>query len=362
MARPAAAPLVGYLLLADDVEREQQEPGRGPGVAALLDALGVHSPTLEPDPPAGCWLDLRGGRRGPPPAARAAAVLATARAWGHAGARLGVAPTPGVARLAAAHGAANPAVLLAGDVAAFLAPLPVMATGLDGEFAARLALVGLRTLGDLAALPRGALGDYLGAPAAGLEAVARGEDGRPLRPWRPPLALTARRELDFALDDRGALAALLGRLLAPPLAELRRRGLGATRATLTLERGTGRPLTAEMALATPATTPAALLAPLLAALPAAAGDGSEDDADEAGAGVTAVALALAAPRVPQARQASFFDVPTGREARLRAGVGEARRRAAGRLGRYRLADPAHPLPECRYAFADVAGDGEGGSA
>ncbi|HEX5503189.1 MAG TPA: hypothetical protein VFW96_11240 [Thermomicrobiales bacterium] len=352
MPTPAVAPLVGYLLLAGDTEPEpEQHQDRGPGVAALLDALGAHTPAVEPDPPAGLWLDLRGGRRAPPPAARAAAVLATARAWGHAGARLGVAPTPGVARLAAAHGPATPTLLLADDVAAFLAPLPVAATGLDGDLAARLALVGLRTLGDLAALPRGALGDYLGAPAGALEALARGEDGRPLRPWRPPLVLTARRELAFALDDRAALAALLGRLVAPPLAALRRRGLGATRATLTLEREAGRPLVVEVALAAPATTPAAILGPLLAALP---DDGDGAGEDDAGPGVTAVALTLAAPRAPTARQASFFDVPQGREGRLRAGVGEARRRAAGRLGRFVATDPAHPLPECRYTFADAA--------
>ncbi|HET8628261.1 MAG TPA: hypothetical protein VFL91_12610 [Thermomicrobiales bacterium] len=357
MARPVAAPLVGYLLLGDD-EDEAQRRERGAGVAALLDALGAHSPAVEPDPPAGCWLDLRGGRRAPPPAARAAAVLATAREWGHEGARLGVAPTPGVARLAAAHGETNPTVLLGGDVAAFLAPLPVAATGLGDDLVARLALVGLRTLGDLAQLPRGALGDYLGAPAVALEALARGEDGRPLVPWRPPLVLSARRDLDFALDDRAALAALLARLAAAPLAELRRRGLGATRATLTLERGGGRPLVAEVALAAPATTAPALLGPLLAA---AVGDGAGGDED--GAGVTAVALTLAAPRAPAARQASFFDVPQGREGLLRAGVGEARRRAAGRLGRYRLTAPAHPLPEARHTFEEAAGDGAGeGSA
>ncbi len=47
-------------------------------------------------------------------------------------------------------------------------------------------------------------------------------------PARPPLVLAATRALDWPLGERAALAAGRGRLLDPLLAELRRRGLGAT--------------------------------------------------------------------------------------------------------------------------------------
>lgn len=343
-----ATPVVGYLLPGPPGPAAGDADDAA-GLVALHDALGRHTPTLEPDPPCGCWLDLRAmGRRAAPIASRAAAFLATAREWGYPDARLGVAPTPGVARLAARHGPANPAILAGPAVAAFLTPLPLAALGLDEAVERRLALVGLHTLGALAALPRGDLGDYLGAAALPLEALARGEDGRPLRPARPPLVLEARRAPDHALADRARLDALAGRLLAPLAAELARRGLGATRARLRLELERGRPLVVEVALPTPTTDPRAILRALAAALPPLAGAGG--DGDDGPDGVAAVAITLSAPRPPVGRQASFFDLPTGRRGLLRAGLREAGRRGDGRIGRLQPVDPTHPLPERRYAL------------
>jgi hypothetical protein len=339
-AKPRA---VGYLLLTRQAAM-LPAPESWP---ALLDALGAHSPAIEPDPPAGCWLDLRPGKRGSAPATLGAALLATADDWGYADARLGVTPTPGVARLAAWHGATNPTILPPLNVAAFLAPLPVGATGLPAEAADRLALVGLRTLGDLAALPRGALGDYLGPAGPALEALARGEDDRPLVPTRAPLVLTARRELDWSLNDRAQLTTLLARLLAPLLARLRQQGLGATRVTLTLtgERGQSE---ATARASEPTTDAALLLHLLLVALPA---DATSDDGS---GGITAVAMTIIAPRPLAGRQASFFDVPQGRRGLLALGVDELRRRARGEIGHLCPADLAHSLPDYRYRFVAVA--------
>lgn len=251
----ATPPVVGYLLFGAPSDADAENTTvRAPDQAAFLAALGAHSPTVEPDPPDGCWLDLRVGKRGPALATRVVAILATARDWGCTDARLGVAPTPGVARLAAYHGPDNRTPLAAADhVTAFLAPLALTDVGLGAEQVARLALVGLRTLGDVAALPRGALGDYLGVAGPALEALARGADDRPLVPTRPPLVLTARRELEWALDERAHLAHLVDGLLAPLLAQLRRQGLGATRATLTLGTGGDTPAAYVLALGRPAT-------------------------------------------------------------------------------------------------------------
>jgi len=349
MARSATPPAVAYLW---------HGPLPSPDRAALHDALGAHSPTLEQDPPDGCWLDLRGGRRGPDPAASGAAALATAVAWGVADARLGLAPTPGVARLAARHGPTPLVVLDPATVPAFLAPLPLATVGLGDDAAARLALVGLRTLGDVAALARGALGDYLGPTGPALEALARGEDDRPLVPARAPLVLTARRDLDWALDDRAALALLLGHLLDPPLAALRLRGLGATRVAARLTDAAGGTTTTTVRLRAPTTSRDAILAPLLAALPVLVGrDNAEGGAGEAageapGGGVTAVLLTLTAPRPLASIQASFFDVPQGRRGLLAEGVTEGQRRGVGRLGYLAPVDLAHPRPERRYAFVE----------
>lgn len=346
--RPPTVPTVGYLLLGPPSDDEVE----GVDWSTLLDALGRHSPTVEADPPDGCWLDLRGGKRSSALAEQGAAILTTACEQGYLDCRLGVAPTPGVARLAARWGTATPTVLAPADVAAFLAPLPVATLGLAEEDARRLALVGLDTLGAIAALPRGSLGDYLGGAALPVEAVARGKDDRSLVPVRPPLVVKAWRVLDFALADRAQLDALLGRLLARPLADLGRRGLGATRVRLTLGLERGKPLVVEVPLLTPTTEPHAVLGLLRAALPCCENPEGVDDGAEGPGGVTAVAVALIAPRSLVARQLSIFDVPTGRAAKLQLGVRAARRRGGGRLGHWEAADPDHPLPERRYAFVE----------
>ncbi len=348
--RQRPLPRIGYLHFGS--------PADPASWTTLLDALGRHTPTLEPDPPDGCWLDARAGRRGGATSASAASpALATARDWGYPTARLGIAPTPGVARLAAVHGLANPTVLDPHAVAAFLAPLAIDCLGFDGDTVARLRLVGLHTLGSIAALPRGALGDYLGAAGPALEALARGEDDRPLVPIRPPLVLTAGRDLDFALDDRAQLAALVERLLAPLLARLQQQGLGATRAALTLRTGAGD-VAAAVPLAAPTVAAPAILGPLLAVLPAPAPD---ETAEDVGGGVIGVTVTLTAPRTLVGRQASFFDVPQGQRGRLALGVREARRRGDGHLGYLRLVDPAHPLSERRYILDEgTVPDGDQG--
>src|SRR6185436_2995970 len=72
------------------------------------------------------------------------------------------------------------------DDAAYLAPAPVALLDLPPEMAARLDRWGIRTLGELAALPSAALFERLGGEGPRLQQLARGEDPRPLRPWVPP--------------------------------------------------------------------------------------------------------------------------------------------------------------------------------
>ena len=352
MADSAPHATIGYLLLpvpGDDAP---------PDLARCCDLLGEHAPTVEPDPPRGAWFAPREGKRALPLAATGAALLAALDRHGQPGARLAFAPTPGVARLAARVAAGPLTALTADDVPAFLAPLVVEALGLAEEATDRLRLVGLHTLGAVVALPRGALGDYLGPLGAAVEALARGEDDRPLIPQRPPLVLRARRDLDWPLADRAVLAALLGRLLAPLLARLARQGLGVTRAVLRLTVGP-QVHRAVARLPVPTIAAAPVLAALLAAaddalgragLPVARADEAARGDGDGAPGITAIALALVAPRPLPARQASFFDVPQGRLARLHAGFAEARRRGDGAVGYLRPVDVAHPHPDRRYAL------------
>jgi hypothetical protein len=338
MARSATSPLVGYLL---------HGPLPPADLAALHDALGQHTPTLEPDPPDGCWLDLRGGRRAPSPARRGEQILASAEAWGDPPPPRRVAPTPGVARLAAQVGPHRLSLLDRGSALAFLAAVPLGATGVGAEIVDRLAVLGLHTLGAIAALERGRLGDYLGSLGPALEALARAEDDRPLVPARPPLILTARRDLDYALDDHAALASLVTHLLTPLLTDLRQKALGVTRAELHLLTGTARAIVTTVRLRVPTIDPGEVLRPLLAALPAGE-DGDEETSD----GVTTVLVTLIAPRPLVSVQASIFDVPQGRRGLLAQGVAEARRRGDGTLGYFQPADVASPHRAQRYTLVE----------
>lgn len=344
MVRPASRPVIGYLLhgpLLPDLR------------TALADALDRHARALEPDPQGGYWLDLRGGRL----AETCAALLATAEEWGCREARLGVAPTPGVARLAARLGTAPLTLLAPEGVPAFLAPLPVEAMELAEESADRLRLIGLGTLGALAALPVGSLGDYLGPEGVALELLARGADDRPLVPRRQPLKLQARRDLDWPLTDRAALAALVGRLAAPLLAQLAQQGLGVTLATLRLRIGANNARLLAR-LPQPTTGVGPLAEALLSDVERVIARSAAGEGDEGGTGITAVLLTLTAPRPLPVRQRSFFDVPQGQSGRLALGIAEVRRRSDAALGYLRPVDPEHPLPERRYTLVatDAAGE------
>lgn len=132
--------------------------------------------------------------------------------------RIGMAPSR-FAALQAAHQAPprRPLVVAAHEVTAFLAPLPVERLPLDGRVVQGLRDLGLRTVRDVAALPRAAALERLGPAGMAAWALARGEDDRPLRPRRPPQPLEARMTFGEPLAAMPALTAAL-RLLVGELA------------------------------------------------------------------------------------------------------------------------------------------------
>ncbi len=135
-----------------------------------------------------------------------------------AGGRVGAAPSLLAALQAAREAAPGRALVLSEDeVTGFLSPLPADRLPLDPRLVAALHDLGLRTMGQVAALPRAAALDRLGFP--GLEAwrLARGEPGRPPRPRTPPRPLRA--GVSFP-EPVGALPALeaAARLLLGELA------------------------------------------------------------------------------------------------------------------------------------------------
>jgi protein ImuB len=93
---------------------------------------------------------------------------------------------------------------------------------------------GLKTLGDLAALPPSELAARLGTDGPALQALARGEDPAPLVPLVEDERFEARLELEWPIDGLEPLSFVLGRLCEPVCERLDRRGRAAAKLHLDL--------------------------------------------------------------------------------------------------------------------------------
>lgn len=152
--------------------------------------------------------------------------------------RLGLAPGPFSARLAAAQ--ARPGRLLrVTDAREFLSPLPSRELPLDAEQLERLDLLGLRTLGAVAAIGPRELESQLGPAGRHAVLLARGVEPDQLEAWRPPMFTSAHRQFSEPLEDREALLFVARGLCGDLAQELAVRGAGAkhVRVRLLLESG-----------------------------------------------------------------------------------------------------------------------------
>src|SRR6266436_959187 len=139
---------------------------------------------------------------------------------------LDLAPGPFSARLAAAR--ARPGRLLKiDDTRAFLAPLPTRELSLDEEQMERLDLLGLRTLGAVAAIGPRELESQLGREGRRAVLLARGLEPDQLVAWRPPLFTSAHRQFGEPVQDREALLFVARALCGDLAEELGLRGAGA---------------------------------------------------------------------------------------------------------------------------------------
>src|ERR687897_3146887 len=153
------------------------------------------------------------------------------------GCRVGIADGTFAAGLAARHQAIVPP----GGSRAFLAPLPVAALDRP-DLADLLVRLGLRTLGDLAALPGADLATRFGPEGARAARLAGGLDEHPRGARRPPPDLRVAAELDPPAD-RVDVAAFTAKTLADELvARLDRLGLACTRLRIEAETDQGETL------------------------------------------------------------------------------------------------------------------------
>jgi protein ImuB len=116
------------------------------------------------------------------------------------GARVGIADGPFTAELAARQQKRQRIQIVPeGESAAFLSPLPIEHLD-DASLVALVRRLGIRTLGDFAALDPVSVRDRFGEPGARLHALAGGRDSRAIVPRRPPEQLDSTIEFWPPLD------------------------------------------------------------------------------------------------------------------------------------------------------------------
>lgn len=206
--------------------------------AGIREIFLAYTPLVEPLALDEAFLDIGGSvRLFGQPALIGARIRARIRDELGLVASVGVAPNKFLAKLCSQK--AKPDGLLhvrAGEVAAFLAPLGVRDLwGVGEATAARLDRFGVRTVGEVAALPHTTLRRLLGPAAAGaLAQLARGADSRPVVPWEAAKGMSAEETFDRDVDDPVVLRRELLRLAERVARRLRRGGLAGRTVTLKL--------------------------------------------------------------------------------------------------------------------------------
>ncbi|MBX3027174.1 DNA polymerase Y family protein [bacterium] len=192
--------------------------------AALGDVAYSFSPRVEDGAPGTVWFDAGGlGERFASERELAQAALRRAAALGLEAA-IGIAGSKVSAELAA-RGGGGCAVVPASEEWRVLAPLSLDLLAPPPRLRATLRRWGIRTLGDLAALPASALATRLGPEAAALARRARGEDAHPLAPRPLPLQFEEVAELEWGVDALEPFLFVVRGLLDRLLARLAVRGL-----------------------------------------------------------------------------------------------------------------------------------------
>jgi DNA polymerase-4 len=149
-------------------------------------------------------------------------------------ASVGVAPNKFLAKLASDYGKPDGFVIIEEkDIARFLAPLPVSriwGVGPKGE--RRLHALGLRTMGEVAALPEETLSGHFGETGRHLWRLANGIDERSVIPDREAKSISTETTFETDIGDHDLLARWLMDLVDHLATRVRHSGLRARTVTL----------------------------------------------------------------------------------------------------------------------------------
>ena len=194
----------------------------------FLEVLAAFTPRLEPGdlyPSAISWLDL--GHLEWTEAVEMIRCLGQAlRRQTHLAPAIGLASGRFPAYVAAASVEPSKARIIApGRETAFLTPFPVDLLPLDREMSHHLRLLGISTLGQLAALPLSAVLAQFGTPGHLLHQLAQGQDNRPVLPRRPEAVEVAAHRFDGPIANRAVLETVAQTLAVELAGRLRAKGL-----------------------------------------------------------------------------------------------------------------------------------------
>jgi protein ImuB len=217
--RPGLADAEAVVRCPDLVRRPAAAEAEAAARHALLDACLSVSPRLEDAAPGLVHVDLDGlGRLFAGDAEIGRRLRRQARAVGLE-ARVGIAGSRAAAGVAARLGPMGHA-LAPGTERAALSVVPLATLEWPPALSATFARWGLVTLGDLAALPRPAVGARLGRAGLAAHDLAAGVDRAPFRVWTPPPFWEEAQGLDWEIVTVPALVPVLERVLGRLCARL----------------------------------------------------------------------------------------------------------------------------------------------
>jgi hypothetical protein len=225
--------------------------------------------------------------------------------------------------------------------AAALMPLSLDLLPADPATRARFALFGLTVMGQLATLPRSAVGAQFGPVGERLQQLARGHDPRPLVPRRRPERLAANATFEPPAEGVTEIALALRRLAAELCDNLRARHLAPGRATLNLRMEDAPQLHIELAFPEPALEPDWIARLLIGRLEQVSRERSAEEEPR----ITAIGLAFDRLADPAARQLPAFEARVGRWEELRWSL----ERLTMRFGEGRLWRAVHDRPSASLA-------------
>lgn len=179
----------------------------------IIDRLEAISPLVDPVEPGCCYVDLRGlGRLYGSPAEIAARLLRAIPPILRP--RAGIAPGTFTSRLAAWQAPPGESLVIPpAEVTAFLAGLPVERLPLPLTMLRRLERLGLRTLGEFAALPLPAVQAQFGPEGRHAWNLARGRDSAQIYPRVREETVTEELTLPAPATNRGTLLIALRQLI-----------------------------------------------------------------------------------------------------------------------------------------------------